>query len=79
MYTAINLSSEEKEIARKVDDYFKTTNMNFRDKVFNALLIAQHELEGHHFCSEAEKLKIIHFKNTLDSLLKKLNTLDKNL
>lgn len=73
MYTAINLSMEEQEIARKVDTYFKTSHMNFRDKVFNALLIAQHELESHHFSTEDEKLRIIHFRNTLYNLLKKLN------
>lgn len=76
MYTAINLNSEEQEIVRKIDSYFKTSNMNFRDKLFNALLIAQHELESHHFSSEDEKLKILHFKNTLDNLLKKISQTD---
>lgn len=73
MYTAANLSLEEQEVARKVDTYFKTSNMNFRDKVFNALLIAQHELESHHFSTEEERLRIIHFRNTLYNLLKKIN------
>lgn len=76
MYTAINLNSEEQEIVRKIDNYFKTSNMNFQDKLFNALLIAQHELESHHFSSEDEKLKILHFKNTLDNLLKKVSHTD---
>ncbi|SHG60756.1 hypothetical protein SAMN02745221_00577 [Thermosyntropha lipolytica DSM 11003] len=74
MYTALHLSAEEREIARRVDNYFKTPHMNFRDKVFNALLIAQHELESHHFSTEDEKLKIIYFRNTLYSLLKKLDS-----
>jgi len=71
MYTA-HLTSEEQEIARHLDEYFKNKNMTFREKVFHALLIAQHELDAQYFCSEDEKEKIIHFKAILDRLLLKL-------
>jgi len=71
MYSRLNLTCEEKQVARKIDNYFKPGDMSFREKIFNALLIAQNELECHHFSTERERLQILHFKNTLDSLRQK--------
>ncbi len=68
-----NMTIEEKLITKRLDKYFKNSNMSLKDKVFNALLIAQHELEAHHFTSETEKQRIIHFKVALDGLFEKLN------
>jgi hypothetical protein len=67
-----NLSIEEQKVVHRVIEYFKSPSMTLQEKVFNALLIAQNELEEHHFGSESERLNIIQFKNTLDSLLTKL-------
>ena len=66
------LSTEEQEIVHRVNEYFKSPTMTLQEKVINAFLIAQNELEEQHFNSESERIKIIKFKNTLDSLLNKL-------
>ncbi len=68
-----NMTFEEKLITKKLNKYFKSSSMSLKDKVFNALLIAQHELEAQHFSNEMEKQKIIHYKVTLDNLLEKLS------
>ncbi|NLV22820.1 MAG: hypothetical protein GXY49_12720 [Syntrophomonadaceae bacterium] len=65
------LSWEEKKVFYRVDEYFKSPTMTLQDKIINALLIAQHELEQHNFSNESERLKIIQFQKTLDSLLNK--------
>lgn len=73
MYSVHNMNHKEQRIARHIDKYFKSADMSFYDKLFNAMLIAQHELEGHHFSSEKERQKIIEFTSIIDSLLKKIN------
>ncbi len=73
MHTSLPLTSEEQYVAGRIEKYFKTANMAFKDKIMNAILIAQHELDAHHFSSESEKEKIVHFKTILDGLLVKIN------
>lgn len=72
MLSTDNLSLEEKKVFRRIEEYFKSPAMTLQDKIFNALLIAQHELEAQHFGSESERLQIIQFQQTLDSLLQKM-------
>ena len=66
------LSTEEQKVVHRVDEYFKSPTMTLQEKVINAFLIAQNELEEQHFNSESERIKIIQFKKTLDSLLNKI-------
>jgi hypothetical protein len=55
MYPISNLSRKELNVARKIDEYFKPDHMSFQEKLFNALLIAQHELEAEYYGDEFEK------------------------
>lgn len=73
MYTASNLSCEEMEVLARLDRYFHCNEMPVRDKVFHAILIAQYELEAQHYTNDAQKVRIIYFKNTLETLLGKLD------
>lgn len=67
-----NLSQEELNVARKIDEYFKPDHMSFQEKLFNALLIAQHELEAEYYGNEFEKSRILEFRDTLLLLLNKI-------
>ena len=67
------LSLEEQKTLIKLDNYFKTSGMSLYDKIFNALLIAEHELTDHHFTSEHERLQIEYFKHILSDLLIKID------
>ena len=67
-----SLSREEFKIARRIDRYFKSDQMSFQDKIFNARLIVLHELEAQYFGSEEEKRRILEFKGLLDSLMFKV-------
>ncbi|NLG33534.1 MAG: hypothetical protein GX550_08450 [Syntrophomonadaceae bacterium] len=69
---ALELTSEEKLVANKLEQYFKSDQMSFKDKIFHAILIAQHDLEAHHFNNENERQKILEFKEVLYSILRKL-------
>jgi len=71
MNSFMPLSGEELQVAQRIDNYFKYSDMSFREKVFHAILIARHELEGHHFCNEYERQKILQFARVLDCLLQK--------
>lgn len=73
MFLVNSLSNEEQQIINRVDRYFKSSSMTMQDKLFNAILIAQLELEEQNFSNETEKLRITHFMNILECLLKKLN------
>jgi hypothetical protein len=42
-----------------------------------ALLIAQYDLEAHHFCSEDERQRLILYIDILESMLSKLQGLEK--
>jgi hypothetical protein len=67
----ISFNNEELQVARRLEDYFSSSDMTFREKVFHALLIARYELEGHHFSNELERQKIMDFARVLDCLLQK--------
>jgi hypothetical protein len=72
MVTIDQLSREEKIVFHRVNEYFKSPAMTLQDKIINALLISQHELEEQNFSNEDERMKIIKFQETLDRLLNKL-------
>lgn len=72
MYPLSNLSREELNVARKIDEYFKPDHMSFPEKLFNAMLIAQHELEAEYYGNEFEKTRILEFRDTLLLLLNKI-------
>ncbi len=67
------LNKEEYRVAQRVNHYFKCDDMSFQDKLFNAILIAQYELEVHHYAGDEERKKIARFKNILDGLLHKIS------
>ncbi len=67
-----DLSSKELDVARKVDQYFKLDHMSFQEKAFNALLIAQYELEAQHYGNESERTRIMEFRDVLLLLLNKM-------
>lgn len=66
-----DLSQEETLVTQRLQDYFKSPQMSFHDKIFHAILIAQHELDTHNFVSENEKSIITEFKLILENLEKK--------
>jgi len=67
------LNKEEYRVAHRIDRYFKSNDMSFPEKVFHAMLIAQYELEGHHYTNDEERIKIARFKSVLDGLLHKIS------
>ncbi|NLB53142.1 MAG: hypothetical protein GX808_09435 [Syntrophomonadaceae bacterium] len=67
-----NLTCEEQKTLLKLENYFKCSDMSIHDKVFNALIIAEHELTDHCFANEHERLKVQQFKLILNSLLDKI-------
>ena len=69
---ALAFSTKEKKVIYKIENYFKSKQMSFQDKLFHALLIAQHDLEAHHFSNEIERQNIVEFKEAVDSILQKL-------
>lgn len=73
MDTVYWLNHEEKKVAEQVERYFHSSRMSFREKLFHALLIAQHDLDAHHFCSESEREVLVHFISVLDGMLSKLH------
>lgn len=74
MFLVNSLSSEEQQVINRVDNYFKSSSMTLQDKLFNAILIAQHDLEEHNFSSETERIRITQFKNILECLWQKINS-----
>ncbi|MGI6453789.1 MAG: hypothetical protein ACOX0E_10075 [Syntrophomonadaceae bacterium] len=73
MSKAAPFNYKEQRIVMKLDEYFKGKNMSFSEQVFNALLIASHDLEAHHFSNENERLRILEFKQVLENLWHKIN------
>ena len=73
---ALNLNPEEANIARHLENYFLCSEMDFRDKVFHALLIAQYDLEARHYSNEAQRLKITKILSTLNGIWDKMNADD---
>lgn len=72
MDTAAWPDREEKQVAEQVERYFRSNRMPFQEKLFHALLIAQHDLEAHHFCSESERERLIHFIEVLNRMLARI-------
>ncbi|HQA49956.1 MAG: hypothetical protein ACOX6F_02170 [Syntrophomonadaceae bacterium] len=75
--TSFWLTLEEKKIAEQVDRYFISNRMTFQEKLFHALLIAQHDLEAQHFCTEDERQRLIRYIRVLDSMLSRMQGLEK--
>lgn len=71
MNKLLPLSGEELQVAHRLEDYFRSSDMTFQEKVFHAILIARHELEGHHFGNEYERQRILEFARVLDRLWQK--------
>lgn len=65
------LNGEELQVAQRINNYFRCSDMSFREKVFHAMLIARHELEAHHFGNEYERQRVQQFAQVLDGLLQK--------
>lgn len=74
MQSAEQLTYKEQMVAERINNYFKSSHMSLYEKIFHASLIAQHELDAHHFGSENERFRITEFKMILDSLLLKINS-----
>ena len=68
------LTQEEQQTLIKLENYFKHTDMSLYDRVFNALVIAEHELMEHCFTNEHERTKIERFKHVLNNLLLKISS-----
>lgn len=68
----ITLTYEEQRTLMHLECYFKPSDMGLYDRIFNALIIAEHELTDHCFTNEGERLKIERFKGILSNLLDKL-------
>ncbi|MEA1962294.1 MAG: hypothetical protein U9N81_13685 [Bacillota bacterium] len=73
MLNSITLTHEEQLIANRVNHYFKCPEMSMKDKLYHAILIAQHDLDSHSFCGEAEKNRLTHYKNLLDNIWQKMS------
>lgn len=69
----MNLTLEENQVAQRVNTYFRSPTMSLREKLFNAKLIALHELELQNFSNESEREKIAYYSYILDSILEKLD------
>lgn len=69
----MKLTLEESLITEKVDKYFRSPSMSLRDKVFNAKLIALHDLELQHFAGPNEREKLMRYNSILEEILRKLD------
>lgn len=69
----MTLTHEENRIVEKIDSYFRSPKMSLRDKVFNAKLIAVHDLELNNFVNDSEKERLTHYRSVLDNIMQKLN------
>lgn len=77
MNTTYWLTLEEQKVAEQVERYFRSSRMTFREKLFHALLIAQHDLEAQHFCSEDERQRLILYIDILETMLSKLQSFER--
>ena len=68
----MKLTMEEDRLAQRVNNYFRSPDMSMRDKVFNAKLIAVHDLELENFSCKTEKEKLTHYYHMLDRIMQKL-------
>jgi len=72
LQSAMDFSPEELTVAMKLENYFNHMEMDFLEKVFQARLIATHELELGHPASERERVRVMTFMDTLDTIWHKL-------
>jgi hypothetical protein len=72
LHSAMEFTRAEQEAVNKVENYFKSKNMTLQEKLFHALLIAQHDLDAMNFTSPVEEVKISEFKQTINNLLCKM-------
>lgn len=77
MNTTYWLTLEEQKVAEQVERYFRSSRMTFREKLFHALLIAQHDLEAQHFCSEDERQRLVLYIDILETMLSKLQSFER--
>jgi len=77
MNTPLWLTREEKQVAEQVNKYFLSNRMTFQEKLFHALLIAQHDLEAHYFGTEDERQRLIRYISVLDGMLSRLQSWEK--
>lgn len=77
MDTTTGLTLEEQKVAEQIDRYFLSSRMTYREKLFHALLIAQHDLEAHHFSSEDERQRILKYIMVLQGMLSKVSNCEK--
>lgn len=73
LLSSIKLTHEEQFMANRVNQYFKSAEMSMQEKIYHAILIAQHELDAHHFNNETEKNRITHYKSLLDNIWQKIS------
>lgn len=69
----MKLTAEEHQVAQRVNTYFRSPMMSLREKLFNAKLIALHDLELQNFTCETEKEKLTNYSHILDTIMQKLN------
>jgi len=69
----MKLTAEEYQVAQRVNTYFRSPVMSLREKIFNAKLIALHDLELQNFTCETEKEKLTHYSHILDRLMQKID------
>jgi hypothetical protein len=69
----VKLTAEEYQFTQKVNSYFRSPKMSLRDKLFNAKLIALHDLELENFAGESEKVKLTHYTYMLDRIIQKID------
>ena len=69
----MKLTAEEHRVAQKVNTYFRSPDMSLREKIFNAKLIALHDLELENFTCEDEKERLTHYSHILDRIMQKLD------
>ncbi|MGE5415563.1 MAG: hypothetical protein ACM3UZ_02130 [Acidobacteriota bacterium] len=69
----MKLTTEENQIAQRVNSYFRKPGMTLREKLFNAKLIALHDLELENFAGENEREKLTKYNQILDMIMQKLD------
>ncbi|HHW60520.1 MAG TPA: hypothetical protein GX404_01280 [Syntrophomonadaceae bacterium] len=71
MASSIQLTHEEQAFLNRIDRYFACPEMCILQKLQQAKIIAQLELESHSFCNEAERDRITYFIHLANCLLVK--------
>ncbi len=69
----MTLTHEEDRVVQRINSYFRSPKMSLRDKVFNAKLIAVHDLESENFVNDTERQRLTHYTSILDNIMQKLD------